>query len=272
MTVERPITDYTNRDYASLLASMLDLAALKFPEWTDRSENDLGRLLLESFAYVGDVLLYYQDRIANEAFLSTAVERRSIIDLLSLIGYTLATPAPATAELTIEAPNDTTDPIQIDVGATFATKASLGNPAIEFVFLPVDNSPLVIERDGTGGIKTYPNQNANSPERKLIVTHGTVIQNEEVGISSGDANQGFPLIQRPILLSRNPNEETYLIVEVDAGNGFERWQRRGTLVNSFSNDAHFLVQVNELDNADIIFGMDNMAKFHRRAASFGQPI
>ena len=62
----RPTTiDYTNRDYASLLESLLEMAADKLPEWTDRSENDLGRLLLELFAYVGDVLLYYQDRIAN---------------------------------------------------------------------------------------------------------------------------------------------------------------------------------------------------------------
>src|SRR5690242_6988736 len=102
----QPITDYTNRDYTSLLTSLLDLAALKMPEWTDRSENDVGRLLLELFAYTGDLIFYYQDRIANEAFLSTAVERRSVIDLLALIGYTLATPAAAAAALTVQGQND----------------------------------------------------------------------------------------------------------------------------------------------------------------------
>ncbi len=59
---EPPVIDYTSREYLSLLASMLDLAAQKLPEWTDRSENDFGRLLLETFAYVGDVILFYQDR------------------------------------------------------------------------------------------------------------------------------------------------------------------------------------------------------------------
>src|ERR671914_504758 len=100
---EPPVIDYTSRDYVSLLASMLDLAAQKLPEWTDRSENDFGRLLLETFAYVGDVILFYQDRIANEAFLETATERRSVIDLLSLIGYTLATPAPASVVVELQA-------------------------------------------------------------------------------------------------------------------------------------------------------------------------
>ena len=64
---------------------------------------------------MGDVLLYYQDKIANEAFLSTATERRSVIDLLSLIGYTLGTPAPASAALTLTIPNDDTTPVQVQV-------------------------------------------------------------------------------------------------------------------------------------------------------------
>ncbi len=254
MVAERPITDYTSRDYTSLLASMLDLAALKLPEWTDRSENDLGRLLLESFAYVGDVLLYYQDRIANEAFLSTAVERRSVIDLLALIGYTLATPAPATAELTLEAPNNTTDPIRIEPGAKFATKASPGNPAIEFIYLPADNPLPPIPRTGTGGTITYPDPRAASPQRKLIVTHATQIRDEVVGQSLGDANQSFRLTQRPVLLSRNPEAEGYLKLEVGVGGTWQVWSRKGTLLNSFSNDTHYLAQVNDADEVEVLFG------------------
>ena len=50
-------------------------------------------LLVDLFAYVGDVIAYYQDRIASESFLDTAVERRSVLNLLRLIGYELAPPA-----------------------------------------------------------------------------------------------------------------------------------------------------------------------------------
>ena len=251
--------DYTNRDYESLLASLLDQAALKLPEWTDRSENDLGRMLLESFAYVGDVLLYYQDRIANEAFLSTAVERRSVIDLLSLIGYTLATPAPATAELTIEVPNDSTEVIKVEVGAKFATQASPGQPAIEFIFLPADNRPLEFSRNGTGGTRVYPDPKQVPPESKLIVIQAKQVpenldQYEHLGQSSGEANQSFRLRQNPVLLSRDPDQETYLTVEVDSGSGFEQWHRQDTLLHSRSTSKHFLVKVNESDEADIIFG------------------
>src|SRR4051794_40368129 len=103
-----PAVDYTNKDFGSLRQAMLDLAAWRLPEWTDRSPGDLGMVMVDLFAYVGDVVCYYQDRIASEAFLPTAAERRSVQHLLRLIGYELAAPLPATTELdlTFEKPKD----------------------------------------------------------------------------------------------------------------------------------------------------------------------
>ena len=260
MAVKQTITDYTNRDYESLLTSLLDLAALKVPEWTDRSENDLGRLLLESFAYVGDVLLYYQDRIANEAFLSTAVERQSAIDLLSLIGYTLATPAPASAELTLMAPNDSTDPIRVEVGATFATKALPEKPALEFIYWPADGQPLEISRDGRGGVRVYPDaQEIETAEYKpLIVIHAKKQPNENeyefLGEVSQEPNQRFRLKQKHVLLLSDPGFLNYLTVEVGSSGSFKRWERRETLLNSKSADEHYIVRIDDNDEAEIIFG------------------
>jgi hypothetical protein len=244
MATPQRIIDYTNRDFSSLLASLLDLADQKLPEWTDRSENDLGRLLLELFAYVGDVLLYYQDRIANEAFLATAVERRSVIDLLALIGYTMATPAAASARLMLRAPNDATTPVRVEVGARFATQALPGRPAVEFSYLPVTGLPLEVPRDGSGGEISFD----------LTVLHATQIVNELLGTSSGDTSQSFRLAQRPVLLPRDPDSQENLRVEVDPGGGFQVWQKRGTLLYSLSDDPHFSVQINENDEAEIVFG------------------
>src|SRR5262249_30767350 len=42
---------------------------------------------LELFAYTADNLSYMQDRVASEAFLSTATQRRSVAGHLRLIGY-----------------------------------------------------------------------------------------------------------------------------------------------------------------------------------------
>ena len=45
--------------------------------------------LLDAWATVGDVLTFYQERIANEGFLRTATERRSVLELARAIGYEL---------------------------------------------------------------------------------------------------------------------------------------------------------------------------------------
>src|SRR5205814_9251137 len=56
---------------------------------TTRAESDPAIALLDAWALVADVLAFYQERIANEGFLRTAVERRSILELARLIGYEL---------------------------------------------------------------------------------------------------------------------------------------------------------------------------------------
>ncbi len=56
---------------------------------TTRAETDLSIVLLDAWATVADVLTFYQERIANEGYLRTATERRSILELARLVGYTL---------------------------------------------------------------------------------------------------------------------------------------------------------------------------------------
>src|SRR6185369_4828268 len=74
----RQVIDYLARDYNSFRQALIDLIPAKLPEWTDRSEADFGIVLIELFAYMADILSYYQDRVANEAFLNTEQERRSV--------------------------------------------------------------------------------------------------------------------------------------------------------------------------------------------------
>src|SRR5262245_17479491 len=56
---------------------------------TTREGSDPSIALLDAWATVADVLTFYQERIANEGYLRTAIERRSILDLARLVGYRL---------------------------------------------------------------------------------------------------------------------------------------------------------------------------------------
>jgi hypothetical protein len=56
---------------------------------TTRDTSDPSIALLDAWAVVGDVLTFYQERIANEGFLRTALHRCSVLELARLIGYRL---------------------------------------------------------------------------------------------------------------------------------------------------------------------------------------
>lgn len=56
---------------------------------TTRATEDPTIALMDAWAMVLDVLSFYQERIANEGYLRTATERRSVLELARTIGYEL---------------------------------------------------------------------------------------------------------------------------------------------------------------------------------------
>src|SRR5262252_4445538 len=131
----RPVVDYMARDYDSLLKAMRDVIPSKLPEWKDfANEADFGNVLLELFAQVGDILSYYQDRVANESFLGTARTRRSVIEHLRLIGYRLATAVPAAANLSVTVAGTVNSVVTINQGDAFATKSQKNKPSMRFEY------------------------------------------------------------------------------------------------------------------------------------------
>jgi hypothetical protein len=64
-----------------------DLAALR--GLRTRETDDPSIALLDGWATVADVLTFYQERIANEGYVRTATERRSLLELGRLVGYRL---------------------------------------------------------------------------------------------------------------------------------------------------------------------------------------
>jgi predicted phage baseplate assembly protein len=87
--------------HAAFLQRMLArLSQQEIPDGTNQGQRPLAALttrepedpavaFLDAWATVSDVLTFYQERIANEGFLRTATERRSILEMARAIGYEL---------------------------------------------------------------------------------------------------------------------------------------------------------------------------------------
>jgi len=65
-------------------------AAPPLADLTTRALDDPAIALLDAWATLADVLTFYQERIANEGYLRTAAERRSVLELARTIGYELS--------------------------------------------------------------------------------------------------------------------------------------------------------------------------------------
>ncbi len=82
-----------------------------------RALDDPTVALCDAWAAIGDVLTFYQERLANEAYLRTAVERRSIAEIARLVGYRMRPGVAASTYLafTIEPDSNPNLPIGLRV-------------------------------------------------------------------------------------------------------------------------------------------------------------
>jgi hypothetical protein len=131
-----PAIDYTAKDFQSFKLALSDFSAQRYPSWQERSEADLGVMFMEALCAVADELSYLQDRVASEAALGTATQRRSLVSMARLVDYEPApllsatttiqcnvagTSVPAGALITATTPDGAVIPFEIGAGLNDAT-------------------------------------------------------------------------------------------------------------------------------------------------------
>jgi hypothetical protein len=89
--------DYLAKDFTSFKQALSDFSRLRYPLWVERSEADVGVMLMEALSAVADELSYVQDRVRSEATLTTATQRSSLVRHARLVDYE---PSPAIAATT----------------------------------------------------------------------------------------------------------------------------------------------------------------------------
>jgi len=82
-----------------------------------RDRSDFSIALLDGWATVADLLSFYQERVANEGYLRTATERRSVLELARLVGYTLRPGVASSVYLAYTLDDNQVEPTVIAAGA-----------------------------------------------------------------------------------------------------------------------------------------------------------
>ena len=129
--------DYLAKDFASFQQALSEFSAQRYPAWVERSEADLGVMLMEALAAMADELSYYQDRVLAESTIQTATQRLSVVRHARLVDYE---PAPATVATTV---------LQLDVSSPPASSTPAVPPATGWT---IDTrTPLLVRALGADG-------------------------------------------------------------------------------------------------------------------------
>jgi hypothetical protein len=99
-------------------------------QWRARGDQDLGVMLIEMWAYVCDVLAFYDETIAQEGYLRTAKRDPSVRMLVGLLGYRPRPAVAAQVRLAIKA--DGRLPIMLPVGLAVRSSAFGSEPPQTF--------------------------------------------------------------------------------------------------------------------------------------------
>jgi hypothetical protein len=79
---------YTARDFNTIKSELVEYAKKYYPDtYKDFNEASFGSLMLESVAYIGDILSFYTDYSSNESHLKTAIEYNNILKHGYKLGY-----------------------------------------------------------------------------------------------------------------------------------------------------------------------------------------
>lgn len=256
MTTRPKITvDYTSRDYDAIKNDLIKLVnqQLKdlYPQlqWDANDPSDFGVVLLESFAYMGDIMSYYIDRAANETSIDTAVQKSTIYNIAQIYGYRPSGPTPATVSLTFT--NNSGETISLPIGTQAMAYIAYGDyPEIYFetveaiASLAPNGSATVLAKEG----KTSNTDTASgiSPTTNLPIPV-LLVNTAGSSASTGLANQERIISEKNII-------DGSVKVYVGQGTGISNWRFVDNLIEAGPLDQVFSTKINSDGTTSIVFG------------------
>ena len=156
-TIPRQIASFPRFRHA-MLSELPTKAALA--GWRARGDEDLGVMLIEMWAYVCDVVSFYDETIAHESYLRTARLSPSVRKLVGLLGYRPRPAVSARARLALLAEGRLR--VAVPAGAAFRSGAFGAEP------------PQVFELDQDSSVHPLLNRWALAPTRPVTNPSGSV--------------------------------------------------------------------------------------------------
>jgi len=215
-----PAIRYTSRDFEAIKQSFENHLRARFADsWKDFYQSNIGIALSDLIAYAFDVLSFQIDYTANEMFLDTARDKRSVWLLGRLVGYQMRTATSASVECT----------------------GTITAPQANRVIIPAGTT--ITSRNGVA-FYTLSDQYILAGETTaddILFVEGTV--ETDTFSSDGTAFQRFTLARSSVV-------QNTLVVEVNG----DEWTEYTSLAYCTDTTQGFVVEYDENGQATIMFG------------------
>lgn len=244
--------DYTSRDFYSLRDDLISRVqtsvSLSGKQWAATDQSDFGLALVEAFAHVGDVANYYIDRVANEAYLSTAISRQSILNLAAMYGYKPMGYRQSFVTLTFNNPTDTD--IKIPAGTVYLTSIALNiqqnSRLVEEQFTVLEETLVLANSSGTA--TAMHGRFASSLEENYAdPTDIYDVAGELLGYSTGYANQQYTLKIPQVV-------DNTVKVFIKTGNQYVQWNEVPNLAEHDATEHVYQLFTDENNYVTVVFG------------------
>lgn len=241
--------DYTNRDFYSLREALIQQVKDRVnvgaaSKWYGNDTADFGVAIIEAFAYMGDMLGYYIDRIANESNILTATQRASVLNLARSYGYNPSGYQAATSTIEFANPTAQTGLSTLPAGTQVLGQVRDGDVTRTITFtttadavlspVPSGGSVFVSATHGYNTAAVYP---ATAPD----------ISGELVGTSDGSANQVYRLAENQVV-------DGTVKVFVEIGSAYGQWEPVLHLTDYGPTDAVYRLDTDANNNVYVVFG------------------
>lgn len=236
--------DYTSRDFTAIKADLIALINAKTGKnWDPSDYSDLGNVLVESFAYMGDIMSHYLDKAANETSIDTAVKLDTLLAFANLYDYKPSGPTPAYVAVTFT--NTSTSSIDIPIGTQVMAPLSYG--AYSQVYFETTQSATALAAGQSITLDAYEGKTVNTDRPDLIDPTYNKALPANLGTSDGTANQTFAIYQTGVV-------DNSIYVYVGQSSAFSTWSYVDNLLEYSPTDNVFTTQRSSDGTMAIVFG------------------
>lgn len=163
--------------------------------WRPSAGDDLGLQVLDAWAYIADILTFYNERYVNEHYLRTALLSDRVAALVALLGYRPRPAIAATGRLAVIAAGP--GPLVVPKGLAIASKATPGIPSQTFevdeearfqrpTSVPAPTTGLTDAPPVAGPPPSAPPGTAEVPAQPRLVARGGVLLKGNQALKTGE--------------------------------------------------------------------------------------